>query len=392
VASLASRAARVVAFTLCAGGFLGCDGDGEPAGGESGRPGVLVEVSRPTPAGSEIRAIRVVGTVEPYRRTPSAFKVGGRVAEVLVELGEVVEEDDLLASLEPRDLRIAVREAKAAVKAAQAGLAAANEAGYELADKELERLEQLVDAGAVTPSLLDQARAQKRAAKAQLLEAQAGLQRARALRDRAASAAADAKLRAPFNAVVVHKAIEKGQIAAPGVPALVLENIDQVRVLASVPAADLPLVDPDGSVKVRVREAGDAVFEGRIRALGWAGDPATGTFPVEVLVENPDHALRSGMAAWLELARKSEVGEAVFVVPLPAVVSRGDEPHVFVLEGAPTGRARRVPVSLHGFERDRARISGDLGPTSLLVVKGQHDLDDGTLARVAGDATPAGGG
>jgi RND family efflux transporter MFP subunit len=286
-----------------------------------------------------------------------------------------------------------VREAKAAVKAAQAGLAAAGEASYELADKELERLEQLVDAGAVTHSMLDQARARKRAARARLLEAQAGLQRARALKDRAVSAAADAKLRSPFNAVVVHKAIEQGQIAAPGVPAFVLENIDLVRVLASVSAADLPLVDPDGPVTVEVREAGDKTFQGRIRALGWAGDPATGTFPVEVVVDNPDHLLRSGMAAWIELTRKPEVGaEAVYVVPLPAVVSRGQEPHVFVLEGAPAGRARRVPVSLHGFERDRARISGDLGPTSLLVVKGQHDLDDGTAAHIDETSLPAGGG
>jgi len=375
---------------VCSILIAGCGNDGESPGVDDRRSGVLVEVVEPTPAGRDSRPIQIAGTVEPFRRTPAAFKIGGRVAEVLVELGDAVEEGAVLARLEPRDLQIAVREAKAAVKAARAGLAAADEAGYELADKELERLEQLVDAGAVTPSLLDQARAQKRAARAQLLEAQAGLQRARAIKDRALSAAADAVLAAPFNAVVVHKSIEKGQIAGPGIPVFVLENVDQVRVLASVPAADLPAVDQDAPVVVKVREAGDAPFEGTIRALGWAGDPATGTFPVEVLVDNPDHTLRSGMAAWVELAREPEDEAAsIFVVPLPAVVSRGDEPHVFVIDG---GRARRVPISLHGFERDKARISGDLDQGSMLVVKGQHDLDDGAPARVARHDEPAGGG
>ncbi|MBW2276032.1 MAG: efflux RND transporter periplasmic adaptor subunit [Deltaproteobacteria bacterium] len=373
--------------------FVGCGDEGKPAGGEARRPGVLVEVVRPTPAGHDSRPIQIAGTVQPFRRTPVAFTVGGRVAEVLVELGDPVEEGDALARLEPRDLKIAVREAKAAVQAARAGLAAAEGAGYELAGKELDRLEQLVDAGAATPLMLDQARAQKSVAKAQLLQAQAGLERARALKDRALAAASDAVLRAPFDSVVVHKAVEKGQTVGPGIPAFVLENVDQVRVLASVPAADLPLVDADAPVVVKVRDAGDVVFQGQIRALGWAGDPATGTFPVEVLVDNPDRALRSGMAAWVELARKPEAdAESIFVVPLPAVVSRGDEPHVFVVEGTPTGRARRVPVSLHGFERDKARISGDLGPSSLLVVKGQHDLDDGAAARVAPQSEPAGGG
>jgi len=390
--TISHTAARIAALLASLAVLVACADGGEIADAGQRQPGILVEVMHPVPAASAAEPIQVAGTVQPDRRTPVAFKVGGRLADVRVEVGDFVEEGEVLARLETRDLKIAVREATAAVNAARAGLAAANEAGYELADKELDRAQRLVDAGAVTPSILDQARAQQRAARARLLEAQAGLQRARAVKDRALSAAADADLVAPFGAVVVQKAVEKGQIAGPGIPAFVLESIGRVRVVATVPAADLPRIDPDAPVVVRVREAGDAVLSGRIRALGWAGDPQTGTFPVEVLVDNPDRVLRSGMAAWIELGRKPDAAAApVFVVPLPAIVSRGDAPHVFVLDGTPVGRARRVPVMLHGFERDKARLSGDLGPDSLLVVKGQHELDDGTPARVAPADEPARG-
>jgi RND family efflux transporter MFP subunit len=383
------------ALVACAAlDLVGCEQADEPScsASKESDASVLVEVVRPAAAGHSGRSIEVAGTVEPFRRAPLAFKVGGRVAHVAVELGDRVQAGDSLARLELRDLRIAVREAEAAVKAARAGLTAAKHAGSDLAGKELARARQLADAGGASPAILDQAEAQVRAADAKLLEAQAGLQRARALKDRALSAVADASLKAPFNAVVVHKAVEQGQIVGPGVPAFVLENVDQVRILASIPAVDLPAVDQQAPVAVRVSEAGDTILQGRIRALGWAGDPATGTFPVEVLVDNPDHQLRSGMAAWVDLPRLSAAGGGrIFTVPLTAVVSRGRGGHVFVVHGEPDARARRVTVELHGFEGDSARVTGDLDSSSRVVVKGQLDLDHGKPVRVAEAAGDGGG-
>ncbi|MDJ0763365.1 MAG: efflux RND transporter periplasmic adaptor subunit [Myxococcota bacterium] len=348
---------------------------------------VSVETAAVVPVSDSGAPLKVSGTVTPFRRAPMAFLVGGPVDAVRVNVGDVVAKGDVLARLVRRDFRIAIEEASAGVLAAKAQLNAAKNAGVGLADRELNRAKQLAGAGAASQALIDRAETQKQQADATLQQAEAGLARAKALRKKAAAAMQDAVLKAPFSGIVVARTAEKGQIVGPGIPIVVLEQLDRVRVVGSVAAGDLNRIDRSEPVKVTVLEREGASYTGTIRALGWAGDVATGTFPLEIVVENPDYLLRSGMTAFIVLntAKHRDQKGGLYKVPLPAVVSRGDGAHVFTVTGSPPEtRARRLPVTLAGFEDNWALISGALDSNIKVVVRGQHDLNDGmVVAEVA---------
>ena len=92
--------------------------------------------------------------------------------------------------------------------------------------------------------------------------------------------------------------IEVGDLAAPGIPLFVIENVSRVKIEAQVPesaAAGLATGDPvEVLVQGQTREA-------RLSELLPAADPRSRTFTVRALLDNPDGRLRSGMFARLRL-------------------------------------------------------------------------------------------
>ncbi len=352
-------------------------GEGNPSGANDDVV-MPVRVEPLQPGTERAGQLELVGTVTPNRRIPLAFQVGGRLAQVNAQLGDHVWSGTVLAALDKRDFRIAVREAAAMVRTAEANVEIAQQSGVAVADRAMVRTQKLAQVGGATEAILDQVTAQQNAAKTQLLGAQAQLERALALRDRARAAMSDTVLKAPFNALIIQRFVEVGLVVGPGTGAFVLEDVDQMRITASIPAADLAQIDREQQVEVRVEAADGFEALGKIRALGWAGDAATGTFPIELIVPNPDHRLRSGMTAWLKLAKKATaVRTTTFAVPLTAVVSRGEGKSVFVINpGESSPRARQVPIQLHGFAGDRTLVSGDLERAMMLVVSGQRNLRD----------------
>ena len=283
------------------------------------------------------------------REVNLAFRVGGRVSEVLAEEGDRVAAGQTLARIDPEPLRLQLAQAEAALAVAEAGEALlragsraedlarlraqmdALEAVAANAESTFERQQRLVRANAVSEQALDDARAarertrgdfaaaqQAYAAAAagarpeELQEAHARTAAAEAEVQTAALQLADATLAAPSDGTLLTRVVEPGAMAAAGATALTLSLDRPVRVRAYVEEPDLGRFPPGAPVEVLTDARPGRPYRGRV---GFVSPRAEFTpkqvetqdlrtalvYRMRITVEDPDDALRQGMPVTVRL-------------------------------------------------------------------------------------------
>jgi len=181
----------------------------------------------------------------------------------------------------------------------------------------------------------------------------------------------------PLAGTVVRRAINPGEMAAPGVPLFTVARIDPVDATLDLSETDLGQVRAGQPALLRVDAYPARVFQGVVRAVAPSGDPRTRIFKVKVAVANPARALRPGMFARGEIT----VGRAVnaLVIPRDAVSTDSGQPVVFVADG---GVARRRTVTLGATAGPLVEVRGGLRLGDRVIVSGQSGLTDGAAVTV----------
>ncbi len=267
------------------------------------------------------RTVPVSGSVVSWKDPSNvAFVVSGKVVEAGPREGDAVGKGQVLARIDPLDYTLAVEAAQAQVAAARAVLDKAEaparpevleraRIAFERAQDEYRRMKQLYDSKSLAPNDYRKFEAAYRAAGQQLAEAQAGGQKedraqARAVYDQAAAAEAiarkrldDTTLRAPFGGFVSSRSIQIGEMASAGHPVFQIVELDPVEIAVGVPETDVPLVRLGQTAAVQVPALPGETFEGAVRMINVAADPATRTYVVRIRVPNPTRKLRVGMIA-----------------------------------------------------------------------------------------------
>lgn len=389
--------------------------------GNNGQQALAVSVAR-VGRRSLVRTVTVNAQVAPAREVSVSPRLSGTVAAVNVDVGDRVREGDVLLQLDDEALRAQFQQAVSALELAEANLArleagateeereqvaaSLRQAAYNLdqARRQLERMEQLFRDGAISREQLDAARtayeiskAQHEAAEQQMLRVERGatpeeLRAARAQVKQAAAAVElariqlnDAQVKAPFDGLVSRRNVEVGGLAAAGVPAVVLVDIDRVYVKGAITQGYVNAVKPGDEVIVEVGSP-PVPFAGVVHTISPAADSA-GLFPIRVLIDNADHQLKPGMFATV-LIPVARAADAV-VVPVNALVRQGDGRAVYTVEpgdggGSPGaagqqrhGVARLRPVQLGVEDGDWVQVVDGVQEGEWIVVEGQGFLSDG---------------
>ena len=290
----------------------------------------------------------IYGNVD-IRQVPLGFRVGGRLAGVLVEEGDAVKAGDVLARLDSGPYDIAVRAAEENVAALKATLdklkagarpseIAKARAAYEeqvasLANAELalSRADQLRSQGTVAQSSLDTATAAKDMASARvasakaalslieegsrsedIMAAEAQLRAAEAQLDATRTSLADTELKAPADGVILSRVSEPGAIVASSTNVLVLALTEPVWVRAYVSEPDLGRVHPGLKVKVTSDSMTGAGYEGQVGFISPVAEftpkavetPDLRTdlvYRLRIIVDHPGKDLRQGMPVTVHL-------------------------------------------------------------------------------------------
>jgi RND family efflux transporter MFP subunit len=254
--------------------------------------------------------IPVDGTVHARRRAEITTRMMARITALPVEVGTEVRAGETLVRLGSDDIAANRRKAQAAVGAAQA---ARDEAARQAA-----RMDTLYAQDVV-------AQVQRDGARLQLAQAEAQLELARAALEEVATAESYATIRAPFDGAVVNRFADPGDIAAPGMPILVLEDAGARDAVLAVPA-DLAAGLGEGDA-LMVTSADGRAARATVRAVAAGADPMTRT--VEVKAALPA-AWPTGIAVTGLIPAGTHDGIAV---PAHAVVRRGQLTGVRVLAG-----------------------------------------------------------
>jgi RND family efflux transporter MFP subunit len=303
----------------------------------------------------------LVGVVRPRVEAELAFRVGGKVAARLVDVGQRVEAGQEIARLDETDLRLQREQQEAELRAASTNL---DQAGAAEA-----RARVLLDKGHIAQAALDQRIAAGDEARARLDRARRGL-------DLAENQLGYAVLRADRAGVISARPVEAGQVVTGGQTVVRVAELTSLEVEVAVPEHRLEAVRA-ASATATIWGSSAAPVPATLRELSLEADPATRTYRARFALEGVPAEL--GRTATLVLTRGQEA-EAVHL-PLSAVMNDGRGAAVWVVD--PSGRrVERRPVELRALDAEGAVIGTGLAAGERVVSLGVHLVDEGKPVRV----------
>jgi RND family efflux transporter MFP subunit len=250
----------------------------EAAAAEKAGPGPTAKVTRRE--ADEVFAWP--GTVAAKIVTQVAPKFPGRILDISVRAGDRVKRGQVLAKLDEAEIQARLAQARSALAAAEA------EAGRARADAR--RIQNLFAKEAATRQDLDTAVAAARGADARVQEARAAIREAE-------SRLGESALRAPFDGVVVRRDREPGDMGMPGAAVLTLQQSQQLRMEAAIPANCAGLVKLGDELKVRTANP-TAEFRTVVDEIQPAADPKTRTVLVKARLPEGS-GVSPGAFGWL---------------------------------------------------------------------------------------------
>jgi RND family efflux transporter MFP subunit len=333
------RRAALAASALAA--LAGC-GDGRTAVPPPAPPPVAMSavIVREMAVGDPIQA---TGEVRADKITEIRARVDGTIETVFVDVGDRVAAGQPLFRTREADYRNRLREREQALALAQAELRQA--AG------DLERAAALRDRGVVSQGRLDEMQARNDTARARLGMAEAALAQAR-------QTLADATVTAPYDGIVTGRFMDEGttiQVATSAAPVLEIAKLDQVEVVAQVPAVHLPRLRPDTRVTVIVEGVGRPL-EATLGVINDKVDPRTRGVELRLRLANPDLAIKPGLFARLTL---HPAPRRAGVLERRAVLGGEGGRYVMVAEG---GRAARRAVRVRDVDTAFVEVLEGLRP------------------------------
>jgi RND family efflux transporter MFP subunit len=293
------------------------------------------------------------------------FRVGGKMVSRSVDLGQRVKAGDVLAQLDPADLRLGEAAAAAAVRAAQVNV--------DLAEADYRRYKELRDQGFISGAELDRRDSTLKAARAQLAQAsaQASVQ---------GNQAGYSLLTAPAGGVITAVEAEPGTVLATGATVVRLAHDGPRDVVFSVPedavAGMRPLQGKAGALRVRIWGSNETV-PATVREIAAAADPATRTFLVKADLGRADVQLGQTAAVLLELPRRDVVAK----LPLTALTQDRGRTSVWLVDPA-SMTVRLQAVAVAGAEGNTVLVASGLSPGQLVVTAGVHVLTPGQKVKL----------
>ncbi|MCK7593445.1 efflux RND transporter periplasmic adaptor subunit [Pseudomarimonas salicorniae] len=344
-----------VAWLVLAMALAGCAGDqgGEP----EARPAMVV---RPEPASSTFSVFP--GEVRAREETALGFRVGGKIARRLVDVGDRVKAGQLLAELDPDDLSLQAEAARAQLRAAQADL--------EQARNELERHRTLLDRKLISASLFE---ARETAFKA----AEARVGQARAQMDVARNQATYTRLQANADGVIAQRLAEAGQVVAAGQTVFVLAADGEREIAISLPESAIDRYRVGMPVLVSLWSDPDMRLAGTLRELSPAADANARTYAARIQLEGAAAGIELGQSARAIFA---QAGAQALAVPLPAVTADAGRHYVWVVDPQ-TLAVQRREVSIGPFLDQAVPVTSGLEAGEWVVAAGVHLLREGQKVR-----------
>ena len=334
-----------------------CSGDPAPT------PPRRVLVAHPSPI-AVADADAYAGEIRAREETTLSFRVGGKLVRRLVDVGDRVRRGQLLAEIDPGDLRLQAQAAQAQLAAAEAELARAT------ADRG--RFQALAAQQLVSRSALDAQQATWAAAAGQVRAARASL-------DVARNQAGYSRLSAPADGVIAARQAEAGQVLAPGQPVFTLAASGAREVAIALPESRVQAFRVGQPATVELWNSTGTRLPARIREIAPAADPVARTYAARVALQG-DAAVELGQSARVYFAGDGKArADGTLDLPMSAVQRDADGSAAAWVVDPSTRKVRLVAVTVARFGQDRVRVRAGVLASDWIVAAGGHLLREGEV-------------
>lgn len=330
----------------------------------------------------------------PYQEVDVMAKVAGYVKAIHIDIGDRVQENQVLATLEVPEIQDDLAKARAGEAAAEANVTTAQaaveraKATAGIAALSFQRIQDVArrDPGLVPKQDLDVAKSRQAEADAQVASATSALKAAQEAKleanseySRASAMVQYATIRAPFSGVITKRYASTGSMIQAGIssqtqamPVVRITQNNLLRLMLPVPVSQVGSVRKGEPVDVNVVSLG-RTLKGTVTRYADSVQFSTRTMDTEVDVPNPDGSLVPGMYAEVHLHLASRPN--VLSVPVDAVDGIGTaSEQAWVVQN---GVIHLVAVTTGLQTPDRIEITSGLHPGEQVIVGRHSGLADG---------------
>ncbi len=300
------------------------------------------------------KPVTLVGSVEPRKRSVVASAIEGLVKSMLVQEGDYVSKGDVIAKLVKHTIEINLNAARASKKEAQAR--------YQLAEKNLIRIQQLQDKGVASIQRLQDAKSEKDSWDARVEQHQAQIENYEYALDKSS-------IKAPFNGYVTREYVEVGEWVQEGGPIIELIDIEMVEINVNLPERYVNKIKRRDKALIRFDALPKVSIEGTFTSLVPQADGESRTFPVKINVDNKNSIVKSGMVARVSFS----IGKPLtaMMVHKDAIVPRNNANFIYVVND---GIAQPIPVTTGIELEEQIQVIGNIKAGQLVVIRGNERL------------------
>ena len=343
------------AVTLILGSALGLAGCSSKAA--SPAPPRAAIVAHPQ-AADALNAEVYSGDVHARYESQLGFRVAGKIKARLVDVGAHVQVGQVLAELDPLDLRLQVASAQAAVGSAQAA--------RDMTQSEYNRYRSLLDKHFISQTQVDAQDNALKAAQAQVKQAQATLAVAQ-------NQAEYTTLRADHTGVITVITAEAGQVVTAGQNIAMLARDGDLEVEIAVPENRIADYRVDAPATIEAWADAGKHLNGHLREISPEADHVTRTYRVRVTLDATDAAPKLGQSARVYFV---DAAKSQQLIPLSALYEQAGKPAVWLVD-TKTHQVHLTQVSVAAYREQGVALDGGVNAQQWIVTAGVHKLRDG---------------
>ncbi len=338
-----------------------------PACGHQAVPRSLVKVEAQHVKLTETaQTVTLTGEILAQVESDLAFRVGGRITERLVNVGDHVSSGQILAKLDPNEQKTTVEVREAEVRAAEAGLR--NETSN------LDRQKFLLSRKSTPQSEYDRAEESFRTAHSALEAANAHLGTAR-------DALAQTELRADNAGTITTRNAEVGQVVEGAQPVFVLAHDGLRDAVFNVSQSVLGNQPVDRNIPIAIKLVSDPSINttGKVREVTPTLSGAGGTLAVKVRLDDSPQGMTLGAAVVGEGPLSSQ---KAITIPPGSLASVGGQPGVWIVDPATRAVSAR-PITIARYETSRVVVATGLRPGELVVTRDGQKMSPQQMVAIA---------
>ena len=313
--------------------------------------------------GTLILSVSAAGEAAASQRAVIAAQVGGRIATLPVREGQMVRAGQRVVTLDVAEHLLAVQEAQAALRDAEAKYREITIFDDRIADEAVRR------------------------DRAQAARARSGVETAEVRVRRAQLEMERTRILAPFSGRAAYMKAVQGQWVRQGDELMTVVALDPMRIEVQVLESEVGQLTLGGAAHVTFSAFPGESFHGTIQTINPVVDAATRTARVTVLVPNPQGRILPGMYARVSLDARRLTGR--LLVPRPSLVERDRRTLVFVFDGADQDGVAKWRYVTPGLQNDTLvellAAGGDsVAPGEIVLTKGHLNLNHDARVRLVG--------